>query len=239
MKKIFNKNLITIILSTQLFALGGIGIYGASEMFSYPSSTNEASSGLYRFQSESFNNSAGLGLFIYTDLLPFIDLEYSGELNLQTHKISLDIIDPINGGFDLGDKTDFGWFKTSNYFTVRRQVFGASIPFLAKASVNLGLGFNTHKVMQPLTPGLIETALGDTQLLDEEGFTLTQEDTDTIVNYIIENREKYSGFHLQAGVHGRLLLINLFINARYTIAKDVIKGTTGFPSIWTGVSIGF
>jgi len=222
-----------------MFAIGGIGVYGAYEAFSYPSSTDEANSGLYRFQSEAFDNSQGVGLFIYTDLLPFIDLEYSGEFNFQTHKIRLDIVDPISGGFTLGEDTDFAWFKTSNYFTVRREVFGVSVPFLAKASINLGLGFNNHKVMQSLTPDLIETALGDATLLDESGFTLSQQDTDKIITYIIDNRKKYSGFHIQAGAHGRLLIFNFFINGRYTIAKDVIEGKIGFPSLWTGLAIGF
>jgi len=233
------KYIIIFSLVSQMFAIGGIGIYGASEIFSYPSSTDEASSGLYRFQSDSFNNSTGGGFFIYTDLLPFIDLEYSGEFNLQTHQIRLDVIDPVNEEFSVGEKTDFGWFKTSHYFTVRREVFGASVPFLAKASINLGLGLNTHNVMQSLTPNLIETALGDANLLDASGFTLSQKDTDKIVTYIIENRKKYSGFHLQAGAHGKLLIFNVFINARYTIAKDVIKGTNGFPSLWAGLALGF
>ena len=104
--------------------------------------------------------------------------------------------------------------------------------------MNLGIGINNHKVMPELTPTLIENALGDVGLFDTEGYSLTQQDTDKIVEYILDNRDEYSGFHLQAGAHGRLLAFNLFINARYTIVDDVIKGQSGFPSIWTGLAIG-
>ena len=38
---------------------------------------------------------------------------------------------------------------------------------------------------------------------------------------MLNNAEDVSGFHLQAGVRGKLLMFNAFVNARYTIA-DVI-----------------
>ena len=229
------KYLINVFLTTQLFAIGGFGVYGAHEVFSHEGNSSDASSGYYRFKSESFENSLGAGFFIYTDLLPFIDLEYSLELNAQKYQMSVDALLPI---FEEGEKSDFAWAKTSSYFTARKQVFGVKIPFLAKASMNLGIGINNHKVMPELTPTLIENALGDVDLFDTEGYSLTQQDTDKIVEYILDNRDEYSGFHLQAGAHGRLLAFNLFINARYTIVDDVIKGQSGFPSIWTGLAIG-
>jgi hypothetical protein len=34
------------------------------------------------------------------------------------------------------------------------------------------------------------------------------------------------------------LFLNAFVNARYTIAKDVIPGKSGFPSIWAGLALG-
>ena len=227
---------VCLFLASQIFAIGGFGVYGAREMFTQKGTSSEARSGLYRFQSYPFENSNGLGFFIYTDLLPFIDLEYSGEFNFQIYEMSVDALVP---NLVIGEKTDFAWGKTSNYFTVKKEIIGFKIPIVAKASVNGGLGYNTHQVMPKLTPTLIENALEDTEVFNVEGYSLTQEDTDKIVEYILDNREKYSGFHIQAGVHGRLLAFNLFINARYTIADNVIEGKSGFPSIWTGVALGF
>ena len=128
------KYIYIIFLIAQVFAIGGIGVYGASEMFSHEGNTSTASSELYRFQSYPFENSGGIGFFIYTDLLPFIDLEYSGELNAQIYQMSVDALAPE---LVVGEKTDFAWAKTSSYFTVRREIFSAKIPILAKASVNL------------------------------------------------------------------------------------------------------
>ena len=55
---------------------------------------------------------------------------------------------------------------------------------------------------------------------------------------MLENVEDISGFHLQAGVRGKLLMFNAFANARYTIAKDVIPDKSGYPSLWLGLAIG-
>ena len=59
-----------------------------------------------------------------------------------------------------------------------------------------------------------------------------------LAEYMLKNADKISGFHLQTGVQGKLLFLNAFVNARYTIAKDVIPGKSGFPSIWAGLALG-
>ena len=48
------KYLIIVFLTTQLFAIGGFGVYGAHEVFSHEGNSSDASSGYYRFKSESF-----------------------------------------------------------------------------------------------------------------------------------------------------------------------------------------
>ena len=55
---------------------------------------------------------------------------------------------------------------------------------------------------------------------------------------MLDNVEDVSGFHLQAGVRGKLLMFNAFVNARYTIAKDIIPNKSGYPSLWVGLAIG-
>ena len=54
-----------------------------------------------------------------------------------------------------------------------------------------------------------------------------------------ENKISSNGYHIQVGFQGKLLMLNLFANARYTIAKDVVPGEDGFASIWTGLAFGF
>jgi hypothetical protein len=55
---------------------------------------------------------------------------------------------------------------------------------------------------------------------------------------MLDKMEDVSGFHLQVGVRGKLLMFNAFANARYTIAKDVIPDESGYPSLWVGLALG-
>ena len=40
------------------------------------------------------------------------------------------------------------------------------------------------------------------------------------------------------GGQAKLLAFNVFTNLRYTMAKDVVPGKNGFPSMWVGLGIG-
>ena len=60
-----------------------------------------------------------------------------------------------------------------------------------------------------------------------------------LIEYIKENKIKTNGVHLQAGLQMKVLVLNLFVNARYTFAKKVIPNKNGFPSIWVGFAFGF
>ena len=62
---------------------------------------------------------------------------------------------------------------------------------------------------------------------------------DALIDYMDKNKINTSGFHIQCGAQFKLLVLNMFVNARYTIADDVIAGKSGFPSVWTGLAFGF
>ena len=62
---------------------------------------------------------------------------------------------------------------------------------------------------------------------------------DSLAEYMIDNSISTSGFHIQFGAHAKLLMFNVFANARYTIAENVVEGESGFPSAWLGLAIGF
>ena len=61
---------------------------------------------------------------------------------------------------------------------------------------------------------------------------------DQLTKYMSDYSRTTTGFHVQLGAQAKLLFVNLFINARYTLAKDVVYGTPGFTTIWTGLAIG-
>ena len=62
--------------------------------------------------------------------------------------------------------------------------------------------------------------------------------TDVLVDYINDNQLSSTGLHLLVGGQIKLLAFNAFANVRYTIAKDVVPGKKGFPSIWIGMALG-
>ena len=61
---------------------------------------------------------------------------------------------------------------------------------------------------------------------------------DLLLDYAAENINQTNGVHFQVGAQAKLLVANLFINARYTLAKDVVPDSPGFPSLWLGVAVG-
>ena len=63
---------------------------------------------------------------------------------------------------------------------------------------------------------------------------------DQILDAMDNQAIKSTGFHLQFGMQAKILVLNVFLNTRYTIAKDVVgPGSFGFPSAWLGLAYGF
>tara|TARA_Y100001970_G_C14246629_1_gene868747 strand:- start:893 stop:1570 length:678 start_codon:yes stop_codon:yes gene_type:complete len=223
------KNIISIFLTTQIFAFGGFGVYGNVDSFS---ATPEATtSGSVTVTPQSLDGAAGIGLFFYLDILPIVDLQVDYELIGNSYKFTTNV-----GSESAGE---FPWGRVSGYYTLRKELIGASIPLLAKVQVYGGLGYNTHTVTPSVTVNFIRDAFTES-LENAAGQDFSDEAImDTLVQYMTDNAIKTSGFHLQVGAQAKLLMLNVFANARYTIANDVVEGKSGFPSLWTGVAIGF
>ena len=229
MKKILS--LVTILLLTsQAYSLVGIGAYGDLDLLKYPGGTS--GDGDSRVDYTGFDNANGFGIMFYIDAIPIIDLEADIEFVGNIYKYT-----PYVVGDDDIDVGEMPWGRVSTYFTARKKIFGVSIPFLAKAQLYGGLGFNKHTVLPVMTVEIIEAAFGGTADALAES-TSDEDKIQKLADYMLDNADKISGFHLQTGVQGKLLFLNAFVNARYTIAKDVIPGKSGFPSIWAGLALG-
>ena len=58
----------------------------------------------------------------------------------------------------------------------------------------------------------------------------------------LTNEDNYlesTGFHAQAGLQFKLLMIDTFVIYRYTIAKDVVPGSDGFGALNIRLGFGF
>ena len=231
MKKLI-QFILPLIISSQLFAIVGFGAYGDIDLLKYPKGIdgNKATSGV---EYGGFDNANGFGLLFYIDAIPVVDLEADIEFVGNLYEYT-----PYLAGIPLASE-DLPWGRVSTYVTIRKEILGLSIPLLAKAQLYGGVGFNKHKVVPIMTADVIKDALGGDDL--EAALKLFEADTEEgakdLAKSMLDNVEDVSGFHLQAGVRGKLLMFNAFVNARYTIA-DVIPDKSGYPSLWVGLALG-
>ena len=210
---------LTIILtSTGLFAIGGFGLQVGQSSFSVAETHLE--SGVTALSNHSFDGAYVIGGYLYIDAIPFIDIEVDANIRGNTYDIEFSnqtgSMEPIN----------FGWASTDVYYTLRKEIFGLSIPFLAGAKIHAGGGYNTH-VTTPLADLDMVTELLDGDLRDGDPLALE----DNLVDYLEENKIDASGFHFQTGLQFKLLMLDTFLNFRYTIVDDVVPDAGGFGSI--------
>ena len=234
MKKIIQTFLPIFILSSQVFAIAGFGAYGDFDLLKYPAGSSGDIS-TYGVEYEGFDNPKGFGFLFYIDAIPVVDLEVDIEFVGNLYEYT-----PYLAGIPLASE-DLPWGRVSTYVTIRKEILGLSIPLLAKAQLYGGLGFNKHKVIPIMTEKVIKEAFNADDLataLDSFGTDADPDQAATdLAKSMLDNVEDVSGFHLQAGVRGKLLMFNAFVNARYTIA-DVIPDKSGYPSLWVGLAIG-
>jgi hypothetical protein len=232
MKKLILSFLPIFILSSQVFAIAGFGAYGDFDLLKYPAGSS-GDVDEYGVEYKGFDNAKGFGFLFYIDAIPVVDLEVDIEFVGNLYEYT-----PYLAGIPLASE-DLPWGRVSTYVTIRKEILGLSIPLLAKAQLYGGVGFNKHKVVPIMTADVIKDALGGDDL--EAALKLFEADTEEgakdLAKSMLDNVEDVSGFHLQAGVRGKLLMFNAFVNARYTIA-DVIPDKSGYPSLWVGLAIG-
>ena len=221
-----------LIITSQAYSIVGFGAYGNFDLIKYPSGNVESTNSGVRY--DGFDNAAGFGFLFYIDALPIVDLEADIEFVGNVYKYT-----PYTLGTDLPEG-EMPWGRVSTYLTARKEIIGISIPLLAKAQLYGGLGFNKHKVLPIITLDFIQAAFPDAADLDAALTESTSSDAmvEKLADYMLDNVDEISGIHLQVGMRGKLLMFNAFVNARYSIAKDVIPGKSGFPSLWCGIAFG-
>ncbi len=229
--------IIITIFITPLFALFGVGANVNLDKVSYDSytssSTDETTGTTYNVIGDSFSNARGLSLYLYLDFIPVIDLEANVELVGNSYKFNTSI-----GTQELASG-DYPWGRISTYLTARKKLAGVKVPFLAKAQIYAGGGINSHSVSPRLDVDFFTNAFdtNDFESALDQDFSNT-EIMDKLVDYVGKKSTQHSGIHLQIGSQVKVSFINLFMNGRYTFAKDVIPGTNGFASMNIGLAMG-
>ena len=237
MKKLILSFLPIFILSSQVFAIAGFGLNLNQSMFSIDKSTspllidNPAGGdqlNVGSFTQNSFNNGYGVGGYLYIDAIPVVDIDIEGSLIISPYKFS------FNNALTSIDNQQFGWVDASGYITLQKKIFKLSIPFLAKAKLTAGAGVNSHSSTPMVDQKMMEAVMGGAENL--ESGTL---DTDELIKYLKDNKVSSTGFHIQAGLQFKLLMLDSFLFYRQVIADDVIPGAKGFGSLNLRLGMGF
>ena len=232
------KILFLLILYSYLFPIGGIGLSGHTSINPVDMIEQEGNLTL-NLDSPGPNN--GLGLFLYFDALPKdLALEYEWKFySMQSADVNMLL--NIDGNQNQTHQESLSMFTKSQYFTIRKEIIGVSIPFLAKAGLNFGLGYNEHNSLIP-SIALLKELVDNPNININDLFDSIKEEG--VSNIKWSDMESFltesSGIHLQAGIQGKIMTMNLFLNARYTIIinNESEINQKGFPSINLGLALG-
>ncbi|MCH8012483.1 MAG: hypothetical protein IIA61_11140 [Candidatus Marinimicrobia bacterium] len=224
MKKIIVLSIFVLMngIVNPAFSLGGFGVYAVSDNFtidSYEQNFTFLGQDLVSMTRTEMDKPFGLGGFLYIDAIPFIDLEANFEIAGQTYDFTWDVAG------QQPETHEVAWIRSALYLTARKTIFGMGLPMLGGIKMNVGGGVNFQASVPLVDKDFMESFLESA-------------DAEIDVNDIIDQASKNTGFHLQAGCQVKLLALNLFVNGRYTVVKDVIPDKNGYLSLWVGLAFG-
>ena len=221
MKKMFPISIFLLFVS-QAYSLAGFGLNLNQTMFSVDEKTNSINNiGSYGY--EKISGSNGLGGYLYIDAIPFIDidLEFSGFGTTYNYFV---IIEQTPTSYSL----PFG--SLAGYLTMQKKISQLKIPFLAKAKFTAGAGLN-HQIYKPLP--------NEGDLVALIGSTSTAPSEDALIDFVKDNTDSVTGFHIQTGLQFKLLMLDSFLYYRHVFANDVIPSAKGFGSLNLRLGMGF
>ena len=212
-------------------ALGtvGFGVQGGQSIFD--ASSKSSKDGVDLTTSEFANPFSG-GVYLYIDVIPFIDLE--ADISLSAKKYSF-IFSPLAGYNDIGPY-DFVWADFSVYLTARKKIVGIGIPLLAKAKLFYGGGINMNTVTPVMDLDFMEDILGEDLTNNPANFSVSEKD---LIDFLENNQVKTNGFHIQSGLQFKVLMLDTFLFYRHTFAKDIIFDQDHFGSLNLRMGMGF
>ena len=220
MKKVILFALVaSTITVSPLAAIGGIGLQLGQGAFTVASTEDVDETGFITVTTGEFVNPLNLGVYLYLDVIPIVDLEADIQLTASEYDFeftnTLGTAGPYNGY----------WGGVSTYITVRKKIFGLGIPFLGGGNLFAGGGYNMHTFAPLADLSLVESLMGD--LTEEPTFS-----EDDLVDFVNENKIDKSGFHVQAGFQFKLLMIDTFVFYRQSFGEfEDIVGEKSFGSL--------
>ena len=214
--------LMFVVIPSSIYAIGGIGFQFGQGSVTVGATEDAKDLGLgitANMTTTEFSDPYSVGVHVYIDAIPFIDLE--ADINVMGQDYEFGFNNPTEIG-----PYKFVWGSASTYFTVRKKILGLGIPFLAKANLFYGGGYNQHMVTPLMTIDLMEEMMGGD--LSSDPTNITEQE---LIDFLDDNKLETSGFHLQAGLQFKVLVLDTFLFYRHTFAEDLIPGEKAFGSI--------
>ena len=231
MKKMLSV-LIIAMLPSYVFALIGFGLQFGSDLSKLGPQSYTEGSGDLAFNVNSYemkSNPVGGGGYAFVDLFGFA---LEGEFDVAFGEYEFDF---GNQYMDF-DPIPFGWARASYAATLKKNIMDLSIPFLAKAAVNVGGGFGGHVSTPRANVEMVRELFGN----DLINLNVNSEDLeDNLVSYLKDNAIEENGLHLQAGLRFKVLVLDTHLNARYNLAKNVYDGKNGFLQLMFKMGFAF
>ena len=224
--------LIGIVLAVLPFnsasAIIGFGIQGGQSIFSVGARSLENTDAFATVNTGPFENSNNIGIYLYLDIIPFIDLEVDASIVGQEYDFTF--------GNRLGNvgPIEAVWVGSSIYFTARRKIVGFELPILGGAQLFAGGGSNTHSFTPLVNLDMVEIIMGGSLGAQPEF------DEKTLVDYIEDNKIDKTGFHIQSGLKFQLFMLDAFLFYRQTFGEfeDVLDAKT-YGSMNLRLGLGF
>ena len=229
MKK-FLIGIIIVALSSTVFAIGGLGLSVNSSSFSVDAGSSDLMvEGLNvgSFSYDGFENGGGIGVYLYLDIIPVVDLDIEYSFTGQVYDFT------FKNAVTPSETSEFAFAAGSMFITLQKPVFDLGIPFLAKAKLYGGLGINKNVSTPLVNQEMLEAVFGGASNLESGEYDYT-----AVTDYLKENAVETSGFHIDAGVFFKVLTFSGAVYYRQVIAEDVIPGNKRYSSMNFRLGIG-
>ena len=231
MKKLIRSFLPIFIIISQVLAIAGFGISANQSLFNVDENTSDLmlsnGSKVGSFSSSKYSNGYGLGGYLYIDVIPFVDIDIEGNSIISKYDFSFaNPVDTLKKQIITG--------ALSGYITAQKKLFKLSIPLLAKAKLTAGAGINFN-----ISPPVIDQTMLESIIPTGSNVKDGTVDTKKLIEYIGDNKNSSTGFHIQTGLQFKILMLDSFLYYRQVFADDVIPDAKGFGSLNFRIGMGF
>lgn len=225
-----------LIPTSNAFGIIGFGLYGGADQITLDETVTIKELGVSQSIVTQFpmDEAYSLGGYVYTNLLPIIDLELDYQLTAGVYDLQYQVF-ANELLIDETEKYQAAWAKGSFYLTARKKVLGLGLPILGGVKIHAGAGINSHNSIPLVNIDVLEDIRGEDHLY--EGFE-PKDMEDDIIDYVKDNTISTTGGHVQVGVQVSVLAFDAFLNYRYTMA-ELFPDKPGYGSLNLMLGLGF